>query len=520
MEKVNILFPNGKGEKPIYDVKLVVKDMNLDRVFDAAMANAKGGEDLKNELREYFLMPLKNFEDIKYRQDIYADLEKDELFEVVSAFSDCMAELFEKHSSLIKSYKQLLSPHGDYLKKGELLDIAKRYASSIIELKEVLDKNIHTSEGLKRLKEYLNEYVAGDFFQTYLKELEEVKENLSKVKYTMLIANSVIRIRKAGEEREHSKDLAEIFRPLAEKTSESFLEGLRYKPYEHNVEVLVAAEVAKIFSKEFKYLNNFLAKYTEYFDECMMDFAKNVHFYIAWIKLSKKLSKMGLDFCMPKFENKDHIIAKDAFDIALAVKKSEEGGSVIPNDVLLNENERIIVVSGPNQGGKSTFARTFGQLNYLSLLGLKVPGKMASLFIFDRIYTHFDREEEIKDSIGKLKGDLNSVKGFLDNATNKSIIIMNEIFSSTILKDAIYIGKQILSRIEKAGCVCLFVTFLDEMADFNEKTVSMVSLVDEKDPSKRTFRIVRKKADGLAYAVHIAQKYSLTYDMIKERLEK
>ncbi|MDI6619784.1 MAG: DNA mismatch repair protein MutS [Clostridiales bacterium] len=362
-------------------------------------------------------------------------------------------------------------------------------------------------------------YVNSEHFTSLLVETKKLKADLSTVKYCLLIKGNSINVSKYESEIDYSVEVEKTF----EKFKQGAVKDYRIKFYDYpdmnHVEAGVLDLVAKLYPDIFLNLDNYCAKNSNYLDETIAVFDREIQFYIAYLEYIAEFKRAGLKFCYPQISDKcKEVYDYEGFDLALAYKLINENSPVVCNDFCLKGKERIFVVTGPNQGGKTTFARTFGQLHYLASLGCLVPGQKAKLFLFDRLFTHFERGENIKDLRGKLEDELIRIYHILNQATSNSIIIMNEIFTSTTLKDAIFLSKKIMEKIIQLDLLCVCVTFIDELAFLSEKVVSMVSTIVPENPALRTYKIVRKPADGLSYAISIAEKYRLTYDYLKERI--
>ena len=88
------------------------------------------------------------------------------------------------------------------------------------------------------------------------------------------------------------------------------------------------------------------------------------------------------------------------------------------------------------------------------------------------------------------------------------------------MQDALLLGQKMMEHISSLKCLSVCVTFLDELSCYDEHTVSMMSTVDENEPEKRNFQIIRKAADGLAHAIQLSHKYGLDFETLTRRLKK
>jgi hypothetical protein len=486
----------------------IFTDLGLDQIVSAVL---KGKEEY--ELEKHYYEPLSSTDAILYRQAALQDIERPGMLAKLRGFAQRMHTMRER---LLQVEKR----HNPIQRWRWFLDIVFQYCETIRKLEADLQSADLQSAAFSKMRAHVTDFATSDRFLKVAHEARVLTGQLAGIRYNILIDGLHVTITPPGGEPDYGHQVRAAFANFTSASNKAY-------PFDHDesldvdaVEAKILEKVGGLYSEPFIALMDFFETRQLFRDPAIDAFDREVQFFVSYLAYIGPLRKAGLRFCYPQPSDIDQTEAvESSFDVALASKLQRTNGVPVTNEYRLGGIERIIVVSGPNQGGKTTFARTLGQLHYLASLGLPVAATKAKLFVPDKIFTHFERSERMTSLRGKLQDDLIRIHEILAEATPKSLIIINEIFASTTLADALLLSRKIGATIIDLDVLCVWVTFIEEVASLGGSVVSMVATAGADNPEHRTFKIVRQPANGLAYAMSIARKYRLTRDMVRERVQ-
>jgi len=224
----------------------------------------------------------------------------------------------------------------------------------------------------------------------------------------------------------------------------------------------------------------------------------------------------------PVLENKQQIDWARATHPLLYLSLKKQGKKIVPLDIELKENKRLLVISGPNAGGKSVCLKTVGLIQYMLQCGLLVPIHESSRTgIFESIFIDIGDEQSIENDLSTYSSHLTNMKFFVKNCNQKSIILIDEFGSGTEPQIGGAIAEALLDRFNRSGSYGVVTTHYQNLKHLAEDTDGLVNgaMLYDRHLMQPLFKLSIGNP-GSSFAVEIARKIGLPEDVIADASEK
>ena len=214
-------------------------------------------------------------------------------------------------------------------------------------------------------------------------------------------------------------------------------------------------------------------------------------FYVGCLNLHARMASKQEPVCFPEPLRAGpwEFRCEGLFDICLSLKLP---GRVVGNDVN-GDGKPLVVITGANRGGKTTFLRSVGLAQTMMQCGMFVPAEFFRANVCHGVFSHFKREEDASMKRGKLDEELSRMSTIVEAITPGSIVLMNESFASTNEREGSEIAAQIVRALVKMGITVFYVTHLFALADgfYRAELRPALFLRAERLPDgQRTYRLL------------------------------
>jgi len=482
-------------QKLPWNEQALIQDLELNTLF-----NAMAGDDkfLFDVAKAGILSGLKNDVDtIIYRQDILKDCIKNP--SVIRYLYNIAVYSIEKER---KDYWGIFNRYPSLI-LSRSLRVMEMFVAMLKELRSVADKHSgkFESEGFKRFFSMLLKELNDEYFiciQNHLKELEF---------HQGILVSAVLGKGNKGNNyilhKLQTKRKSWILQHIDDYINRMRQEGrmlwlTRFFIEEPGVHTFYISSrddsgiraLSQLKDEGINSVANSLAQSNDHILSFFRVLKTELSFYIGCLNLFEKLTALEepITFPIPTITDKQFCSSEGLYDACLALTRNQK---VVGNNIIA-DNKNLVIITGANQGGKSTFLRSVGLSQLMMQCGMFVPADSYNSSICDSLITHFKREEDKTMRSGKLDEELDRMNTIINNLTPGTIMLFNESFSATNEREGSEIARQIVTGLMEKNIRVFFVTHLFEFAHgFCQKklTNTLFLLAERQIDTSRTFKL-------------------------------
>jgi DNA mismatch repair ATPase MutS len=265
-----------------------------------------------------------------------------------------------------------------------------------------------------------------------------------------------------------------------------------------------ARALAELNDRGLNLAANALAQSAEHILNFFILLRTELAFYLGCLNLHERLAQMRepISFPQPALANERRHSFREMYDVCLALRKQQK---VVGNDVNADKKD-IAIITGANQGGKSTFLRSIGLSQLMMQCGMFVPAESFSANLCNHLFTHFKREEDTTMESGKLAEELSRMSDIVDHLAPNAMVLLNESFAATNEREGAEIARQIVSALLERRVKIFVVTHLYEFARgfYGKKMLNAIFLrADRQDDGTRTFKLIEREPLQTSYGADL-----------------
>ncbi len=279
--------------------------------------------------------------------------------------------------------------------------------------------------------------------------------------------------------------------------------------------------INKMLSSLVRKLSDTLGKYA---NVAILDISGLVPEFVYYIRCAEFISGLmekGCAFCEPQpvADGENLMEAKGFYNLKLAMNMENVSG-IVTNDLTFDQKHTVYILTGANRGGKTTITQAVGQLFVMAQGGLLVPADSFRYVPCDCIYTHFPADEDKTMDLGRLGEECVRFKDMFSQSTSRSLLLLNETFSTTSFEEGYYIAKDSVKAILTKAVRTIYNTHMHKLGEDTDELnressgAGASSLIMRTENGERSFKVALAQPEGSSYAKDIAEKYGVTYDML------